>query len=305
VPFVLAMQFLQSVLLGQSRTLPYNLLEMATALAGLAALLIVEAVRGLTVDAALAITAGSYVFGAVVMLLCLLDTKPRLLHPDVSLMRRMAGYAAKVYVAGLIAFAVVRIDLLLVNALLGADEAGLYSLAVALKDMIYIMPLIVAMNMFPRVAGGATSSDASAEVFRSVAALYLIVCVVTAIAAPPIVTLLYGDAFADAAGLFRWLAPGAFAVGALNIVTYHFAARGYPMEMVVIWAIGLVLNLAINIAFLDEHGTYIASLSASITYVFIFVLHLRMFARELGGYGPLVPRPGEVVRFVRTALSRG
>lgn len=303
VPFMLAMQFLQSVLLGQNRTVAYNVLEMVAALFALVALLLVEAVRGLTVDAALAITAGAYVFGALAMLMCLLDTRPRLLAPDIRLMRRMAGYAARVYVAGLIAFAVVRVDLLLVNGILGAEQAGLYSLAVALKDTVYIMPLIVATNIFPRIAGGAVSSAASAEVFRSVAALYALVCLATAVGAPPIITLLYGEAFADAADLFRWLAPGAFAVGALNIVTYHFAAREFPLKMVGFWAVGLVFNLAINIAFLERYGTYIASLSASLAYVLIFVLHLLIFARELGSYRALVPRPREVVRFVRVALT--
>jgi hypothetical protein len=36
----------------------------------------------------------------------------------------------------------------------------------------------------------------------------------------------------------------------------------------------------------------------------LLVLHMWLFAREAGGFGALRPRAGEVVRFVRVAVSR-
>jgi hypothetical protein len=37
----------------------------------------------------------------------------------------------------------------------------------------------------------------------------------------------------------------------------------------------------------------------------LLALHMRLFAREAGGYGALRPRAREVVGFVRTAFARG
>ena len=42
-----------------------------------------------------------------------------------------------------------------------------------------------------------------------------------------------------------------------------------------------------------------------IFYALLLVLHIRLFAREAGGYGALRPRLREVVEFVRAAFARG
>jgi O-antigen/teichoic acid export membrane protein len=72
----------------------------------------------------------------------------------------------------------------------------------------------------------------------------------------------------------------------------------------VFWLVGLVLNLALNFAFLPGRGAWVAALASSITYAVMLVLHTWLFAREAGGYGAMRPRPGEVLRFVKVAISR-
>jgi hypothetical protein len=93
-------------------------------------------------------------------------------------------------------------------------------------------------------------------------------------------------------------------MGMLTILTQHFIGRGFPIQAVAVWSAGLAVNLALNVAFLSTHGTYIAPLSSTVAYTLVLALYVRLFAREMGSYGPLVPRPGETVRFVRVALGR-
>ena len=176
----------------------------------------------------------------------------------------MASYAGRIYVSGMIAYAVIRIDVLLVNGYLGAAEAGYYALAVSLVDMLYVIPLVVAVNLFPRVArvGGV---EMSALVFRVVALPYALMCLVAAVLAARSSKCSTGWSSPPRTRLFWWLAPGAFCAGMLNILSYHFARRRYPSQIVLYWLIGLVVNLAINIALLPAEGTYIASLSSSVT----------------------------------------
>jgi O-antigen/teichoic acid export membrane protein len=206
-----------------------------------------------------------------------------------------------VYVTGMLAYVVIRLDVLLVNGYLGQAETGYYSLAVALSDMICVFPLVVAVNLFPRAARGA-SDETSAEILRSTALLFAGVCLLTAVLAQTLIRILYGPEFLPAAELFWWLAPGTFAIGVLNILAHHFAARGYPVRLMVYWLLALILNVGINIVFLPSQGTYIASLSSSITYVVLLALHARMFAGQVGGYRAIVPRVSETVRMVRTAV---
>ncbi len=119
----------------------------------------------------------------------------------------MLGYGFRVYVAILVSFLVIRVDLLLVNAYLGRTEAGLYSIAATLADGMFVLPTVVALNLFPRVARG-DPTNASAEVFRSVAVLYGLICLATVPIAGIAIRAFFGSEFEGATSLYYWLLPG-------------------------------------------------------------------------------------------------
>jgi O-antigen/teichoic acid export membrane protein len=119
-----------------------------------------------------------------------------------------------------------------------------------------------------------------------------------------VIPVLFGADFGDAVELYWWILPGVFALGMLTVLSHHFAGRGFPLEAMLVWFVGLAVNVALNLAFLERHGTWIASLSSTVAYSVLLVLHVRLFARDVGGYAALRPSPRETVRFVRAALSR-
>ena len=55
------------------------------------------------------------------------------------------------------------------------------------------------------------------------------------------------------------------------------------------WFAGLGVNLGINIAFLRRWRHRVASVASSAAYAVLLGLHVRMFARDLGGYRALRP----------------
>jgi O-antigen/teichoic acid export membrane protein len=68
--------------------------------------------------------------------------------------------------------------------------------------------------------------------------------------------------------------------------------------------VGLGVNLAINLLFLGSGGAYVASIASSVAYAILLILHMRMFAREIGGFAKLRPRVGETVAMARGTLRR-
>lgn len=297
IPALLMAMFLQSILLGQGRTLAYNLVELALAVLTLVVIVAVEALAGLTPRSALALLAGGRVVAALAFLVIARREGARL-TPDLGLARRMVGYGFRVYAATLLGFLVIRIDLILVSAYRGAEQAGYYAVAVALADALYILPSVVATNVFAHVARGA-ADDVSARAFRAVALLFGGVIAVSVLLAGPVIEIVYGAAFGEAAGLYRGLAPGIFALGMLTILSQHFAARGFQLEAVLVWFVGLAVNLAINFAFLPGGSTLVASIASSVAYVILLVLHVRLFARTSGGYRQLRPDVGEALALAR------
>jgi O-antigen/teichoic acid export membrane protein len=301
IPPALASAFLQSILLGEGRIVAYNGVEVAQFALTLAALAVGFWLLDFEVTGALAVVTGSRLGAALAYLAALRLVPERL---DGALARRMLTYGFRAYVAILASFLVIRLDLLLVNGYLGAHEAGLYSVAATVADGMYVLPMVVGLNLFPRVARSGESQE-TAEVFRSVAVLYLLVCLATIPFAGPGIRLFFGSGFDGSVSLYYWLLPGIYCLGMLTILAHHFAGRGYPTEAAAVWLVGLGLNIAINVVFLPGRGAWVASLASSIAYAVLLALHLRLFAREAGGYGVLRPGVREVVRFVRTAFARG
>lgn len=303
VPGALAAVFLHSVLLGEGRMVAYNAAEVGQFAATFAVLALGFALLDLHVTGALVVVAASRYGAAVLYLALLARHDPSLARPDLGLARRMLVYSFRAYVGILASFLVVRLDLLLVNGYLGAREAGLYSIAGSIADGMFVLPMVVGLNLFPRVARSGAHQE-TAEVFRSVAILYGLVCLATVPLAGPGIRLVFGDDFDGSISLYYWLLPGIYALGMLTILAHHFAGRGYPTEAAAVWLIGLGLNLAINLLFLPGRGAWVASLASSVAYAVLLALHVHLFAREAGGYGALRPRPGEVLRFVRRSFSR-
>jgi O-antigen/teichoic acid export membrane protein len=293
VPGALAALFLQSVLLGEGRMAAYNVVEAAHAALTFVALLVGFFVFDIGLTGALAVlTAGRY--AAVLVYLALLTPSPRF---DPRLAGRMLAYGLRAYVAIAVSFLVIRLDLLLVNGYLGSAEAGLYSVAATIADGMFVLPMVVALNLFPRVARSGTHGQ-TAEVFRSIAMLYGALCLLT-IPAAQAIPLVFGDRFEGSISLYYWLLPGIFCLGMLTILANHFAGRGYPKEAAAIWFVGLALNVAINVAFLPGRGAWVASLASSIAYAVLLALHVWLFVREARSWSVLRPRAAEILRLVR------
>ncbi len=305
VPVALGSLFLQSVLLAEGRTVLYNGVEVGASLVTVLLLLVVPRPTGSDgVLLTLALLIGPQV-GTLLVYASAMRTNGRLLYPpDRLLMRRMTGYGARAYVVTLIGYMLVRIDLLLVNGIQGARAAGQYSVAVAVADALYLLPASVAVNLFARLARGSVERELSLSVFQLVAMVYLVVCALAALLAGPAITLLFGAAYQPAISLFLWLLPGVYCLGALNVIVYHFAAHGMPRELVLVWLPGLIVNLGLDILLLPDHGTYIASIASTVAYAIVFALHLRLFARDMGGLSRLRPTFSGTVSLARLALGR-
>jgi O-antigen/teichoic acid export membrane protein len=304
VPVMLSAVFLQSILLAEGRIVLYNGIDASVALITVVLLIVVLPLAGGGVLLALSLLIAPQVGALAVYVSAARRQGPILRLPDRVLARRMIGYGARAYVVTLLAYLLIRIDLLLVNGIQGPHAAGQYSIAVALADALDLLPLAVCVNLFARMARGTADREMSLGVFQLIAVGYLFVCVLAGLLSGPAITLLFGPAYHPAIALFLWLLPGVYFFALLNMIAYHFAARGMPRAIVVVWIPGLALNLALNLLLLPHHGTYIASLASSLAYALVLVLHLRLFARDLGGWGRLRPTFSGTASLVRLAMRR-
>jgi O-antigen/teichoic acid export membrane protein len=164
------------------------------------------------------------------------------------------------------------------------------------------VPSVVATNLLPRIA---KSDDTSmtAAVIRTMAVIWGAVCLASIPIAIFGIPLLLGHRYDEAASLYVLLAPGAFFLGLNSALMAHYWIRGYPRSLIIAWTVALVVNVVANLVLLDPLGVTIAPIISSVTYGAVLLVHLVVFAREAGGWGPLRPEPAAAVRMVRDAFG--
>ena len=195
MPASLASVYLQAILLGIGRMIPYNAVEVVQAVGTLAGLVIGFELLGFGPAGGLAVMVAGFYFAAARV-----HGHPARAQPAFrfgtrrpsALLRRMLVFSAKTYVASLCMFLLLRLDMLLVNAYLGKEEAGYYSAATAIADALMVLPIVIGLNLLPRVArdGG---WKPTAEIFSGVGLLYGLVCLLSVPLAGPGIGLLFGD----------------------------------------------------------------------------------------------------------------
>jgi len=300
VPFMLAALFFQSTLLGLERIRAYNGIETG----GRALLLLLLLISLVALQAGLVLAVISIV--TTQLLVCLgygialrwAGAKWELRFPA-GFVSAALGYGLKAYFTALFAFLVIRADIFLVNYLRGTAAAGLYSVAVSLADQALLLPTIIGLMLFPAVARPQQAREQltlTLQVSRQTVAVMLLLVVVLAVAARPVLWLLYGPAFHESAPAFHWLLPGIFLLSVEIVLAQHLAALGFPRALVFVWLAGFLLNLPLNLVLIPRWGIVGAAVASSLSYGFVFLAVLRMFLSRTQAElrAVLVPRWSEL-----------
>jgi O-antigen/teichoic acid export membrane protein len=303
LPAALATVYLQGVTLGQQRMAWFATVDITQVGTSLIAIVVVFLVAEPSLDVVLAIVAGGRYLALLVALFALRGVLRGEPTPTPGLVRRMLGHAARVYVVSLLSFALIRLDLLIVNAVLGSEDTGQYSIAAYITEALTVIPSVIATNMLPRIA---KSDDLSmtAAVVRTVTVLWGVLCLLSVPAAVIGIPIVFGHRYDEAVTLYVLLAPATFFLGMTSALTAHYWVRGYPRSLIAAWTAGLVLNVVANVALLDPLGVEAAPVISTLTYAGVLAVHLIVFAREAGSWRPLRPRPGETLHMLRAAFGR-
>jgi O-antigen/teichoic acid export membrane protein len=209
-------------------------------------------------------------------------------------------------IAGVLVTSYVRLDQVLVLEFAGARQAGLYGAAYRLLDQVQFIPISVMTTLFPMIAAAYKSSrDRSLELLQA-AAEYLTmaslpILAFTIIAAEPIMTFLFGRQFAAGAPALPILA------GAFVSISFGYLAGNMVVilelqrRFAVYAAIGLLVNVVLNLLLIPRYGFLAAAWVTLITEVTVMLLSMRRVLLAL----KMRPRMGRLVRTLLAACIMG
>jgi O-antigen/teichoic acid export membrane protein len=251
----------------------------------LIAVLVVYPFAEITVDRLIvAVTVGSLLLLCAVHVLMTRRLHSRIrLSPKLfswSFARQSFGFGIRQYSSDVTLFLAKRLDFFLVAWFLGRSALGVYSVAVALAEVVLRLPRELGVLVFPAFASESLRRGQAAAMLRKMNVIALGFAVILGVASEPLIQFLFGPEFVESIGTFRWLLPGTLAWSTIEITYSRVAAGGRPGLGVPIFGGAALIDAGLNALLLPRIGVVGAALAASIAYIFAAVCFLHLFCRR-------------------------
>jgi O-antigen/teichoic acid export membrane protein len=293
IPAAMAWQFATAILLGRDRYEGYTALLLINAAATLI----------LTVGLALAFGLTGAVIGVLVSnwLTAIAGTwlLRRSIHeernvlesasPEAPHLRKAFRFGLQAWVGNIVQQANYRLDLLVLGGYAAASHVGVYSVAVTITAISWVLPHGLQTVLFPRTAsldsavqaGHLEAAESDAAAARATRHSVLLVVPAGAIVAVllGLVPLVYGPKFTETVWLGFVLLPGVLALGVGKVVGSVVTGRGGPRYMMYTGCIGAAVTIALYFILIPSNHEWGAAAASTISYVFTTALVVFFFRR--------------------------
>jgi O-antigen/teichoic acid export membrane protein len=269
VPFGIAYLLMQNLLLGVQDVRNFNKIELYTRLLTVGLILLTATLGFRNPEAFFSIGLTTLIISLGWGWIVLKSHSGQPFSFSYSLFKSHLGYGLKSYFSSLFMFLVLRIDVFLVDRIAGKTAVGLYSMAMAMIDMVYTLPVVICTILFPTLSALATVQEkwkmTKEVLFKTSAALFLI-CLGAAFLAKPAIGLLYGSEFLGAAPAFIWLLPAIFIFSVSSVLSNFIAANQIPLSAVPFNLALAILNTLLCFILIPKYYIVGASMASLICY---------------------------------------
>lgn len=319
LPPVLAYQYADAILLARERYESYAGLELShstTLLVVSVALVIPFGLAG----AVIGLPAAGLVGAAVGAVLLVREARRDRARDGTGSLPRAIRFGLQTWGANLLQQVNYRVDVIILGGFATASAVGVYSVALTLTGIAWVLPQALQTVLFPRtasldeatLAGDVLAEESDAQLAKAVRHSVLVsvpsatfVAFLLLVAVP----LLYGSKFHQTIALGFILLPGVMLLGIGKVLSSALAGRGHPRYALYAGAIVTPLTLGLYFGLIPPFDAWGAAVASSISYAATALLMLVFFRRvtRIGLAEAFLPRREEVADYrvlVRLARAR-
>lgn len=208
---------------------------------------------------------------------------PDAIRPDKQLFRECLPFGLKSYAACLGSYLVIRLDVLMVGHFLGNEQTGYYTVAVALSDVVSMVPNAVSTLLFPEAAAMRSNWERSQFMKQTLKILAIFMAVLTMAAcllSGFFIPLLYGEVYAPSAQIFNLLMPAVFFMALQSALSNYFAAKNQWTGNILTPFTGLAINIMLNAILIPRNGIAGAAIASIVAYGVMLLIMLGRFVRD-------------------------
>jgi stage V sporulation protein B len=299
LPFVLLTIFLMGILQGAQRFVHFNVLLLGQY--GLPALTLVIAMllfNRSTLSAVGAYTT-SNALTAIVALYCVAPLPRGFVRLRPSTLKQLFRFGLISYLGTVTSFVNYRFDVFIVNFFAGTRQVGLYSVGTGLAEIVWYISNAASIVLAPRAAAaeGEEADRITEAVGRVVAFTTLVAAVLLALAAPIIIVVFFGDAFADSVWAVWLLLPGILTYAVGRILSMYLLGRNKLKIDLLAASTGMAVTLVLDFALIPHLGFRGAAIASSIAYTCAMLVDLAWVTRHstISLSALLLPRRSDAV----------
>ncbi|HEV3478935.1 MAG TPA: oligosaccharide flippase family protein [Gaiellaceae bacterium] len=226
--------------------------------------------------------------------------------PHGRLLAEAVSFGTRAWAGSLARFLNFRTDQLLMGFLASEAALGVYAVAVNASEVLLYLPAAMATALLPAAARseGALRTEQALRAFRSAAIVTVVAALAGAALGPPLLPLVFGDAFDDSVTPFLWLLPGAIGFAATAVFSYALVAASSPGSSSVGPVVSLVVGVTLDLVLIPRYGAAGAAAAASAAFLAGGCAALLIFRRQtpFAWRSLLLPRRSDLTVF--RALAR-
>lgn len=206
-------------------------------------------------------------------------------RPDRQLIRQFATFGTITGLAGFASFLNYRIDQLLVFAIAGDRDTGIYAAAVQFAEGLWLFSTTLAVSAFASV-GSLGRADSAALTATSTRHTLLVSVVTGAIIfafAPYLIEGVFGERYVDATLALRVLTVGTVLWAPAAVLSNYFSIQlGRPIIPLALATLSCVINVAVSVVLIPRFGFNGAAWGTTASYSVTILITAFVFVRLSG-----------------------
>ncbi len=177
------------------------------------------------------------------------------------------------WMSGILSVVYLRIDVVMIERLLGIEQTGVYSAVSRLSELWYLIPATLAVRYYPDLLKQHQHSwSCYLLLLRKYCgyflAMALVIAVLMFVLAPPLVPLVFGDAFAAGVPVLQIHIWAGMFIFVRYLISQHLVITGQEPLSLASHGVGAVLNVLLNFWLIPLYGLQGAAWATLISYAY-------------------------------------
>jgi O-antigen/teichoic acid export membrane protein len=201
---------------------------------------------------------------------------------SLSFAREALSFGLPFYVAELCQYLSQRADFFVVAWFMGKSGLGLFSVAMAVADVIARLNREIGTILFPAFASGSIPKGGGIPILRKIIFLSVLLATVLLLSGETLVLLMFGNDFREAVPIFRVLLVRSVAISIIQVTWHQLVAGGRVFWGVPLFASSALLDIVLSVLLVHNFGLVGAAIASTFSSGLAACVLLGIFVTKEG-----------------------